>query len=131
MFRYTAFARPSIPHSIIVILAPLDRRGRFSARLIDGRPLVSSSRLPFCDSARELIRLGYAPDLLLLMRHEGSSVVALRSMIGTAAKLTVEESAHGPIFRSAREGPQSAVAAPPNRQRAGSLPRVATAGLQR
>jgi hypothetical protein len=96
MDLYNGRTAPSIPHSIIVIVAPLDRRGRFSARLIDGRPLVSSSCLPFCEAARELVRLGYPPELVLLMPHEGSSVVALRSIIGTAAKLTVEDSGRGP-----------------------------------
>jgi hypothetical protein len=92
---YNGRPAPSIQHSIIVIVAPLDRRGRFSVRF-DGRSLVSASRLPFCDGARELVRLGYQPELVLLMRHEGSSAVALRSTIGEAAKLTVEDSDRGP-----------------------------------
>ena len=116
MVKYNGRPAPSIPHSIIVIVAPVDRRGRFSARLFDGRPLITSSRAAFCAAARQLLKLWFDPEMALLMRHEGSSAVALRSTIGIAAALTVEESTHGPIFRPFRGAPQSAVAAPPIRR---------------
>lgn len=65
--------------------------GRYQARLDDGSELVKSSRQPFLDGARELLRRGIDPVTPIVMRRPGSATDALRSTIGAAAKLTVDE----------------------------------------
>jgi hypothetical protein len=43
------------------------------------------------------------------MRYVGADAVSLKARLGVCAKLTVEESAHGPVFHAYREGSRSAV----------------------
>jgi hypothetical protein len=74
----------------LIVVEPVDRHGRFAARL-DGRVLVNSSRTPFLDAARRLIAEGADPSGIIIMRHRGSDVDALRARLGVAAGLTVEE----------------------------------------
>jgi hypothetical protein len=118
-------------HSIAVIAAPVPSRpGFFEARLA-GRVLCSATRTPFCDSARELIKLGFAEDALLVMRHTGADHDALRGRLGTVARLTVSDDTQGrPKFRR-WIAPPASVAAPtiaPSRQGATAGPkRVAEA----
>ena len=88
---------------IIVNPAPYEKgrpnkvTGKFEARLEDGRMLVRASRTPFFDSARRLLDEGVDPGTILIMRHKGSTVDALRATVGAAAKLTVaERDASGP-----------------------------------
>src|SRR5262249_37183 len=56
----------------------------------DGR-LLCRSRQPFLDGARELLASGYPASAIVVMKHAGSELEALRSSIGTAARLTVNE----------------------------------------
>jgi hypothetical protein len=58
---------------------------------IDGRAFLCTSRQPFLEAARALIAMGFRPDVVLVMRHAGSRVVALRASIGVAARLTIDE----------------------------------------
>jgi hypothetical protein len=85
--------------------------------LLGARVIVSSSREPLCAAARVLASEGIDPDIVLAMRHVGRADDALRARLATAAALTVEESAHGPVFRSYR-APPSAVDRPPVAQTA-------------
>jgi hypothetical protein len=84
-------------HTISV--APAHKRngeplpGKFDA-LANERRIVAASRTPFCDSARVLLAEGLAaPSDVLIMRHVGSQVDALKAAVGVAAKLTVNETA--------------------------------------
>jgi hypothetical protein len=65
------------------------------------------------NGARELIALGFDPDTIVVMKRIGSDTECLRGRIGDAAKLRVEESAHGPVLRSIRKAPSGAVDRPP------------------
>jgi hypothetical protein len=65
--------------------------GKYDAYL-GTRLLVSGSRQPFLDGCRELLRLGFDPGAIVTMKRIGSETEALRGQIGTAAKLTVDES---------------------------------------
>jgi hypothetical protein len=75
--------------------------------------LVGSSRHPFVDAARVLIKNGHDPHAVLLMKHAGSDIVALKAPLAKAAKLSVEEGPNGPRFVPFRTGPKRRVAAPP------------------
>jgi hypothetical protein len=119
------------PSTLFIVIHPLDRRGRFSARIEGGRPLVSASRTPFLAAARELLRLGFTPETTLLMRHEGSRTTALQSSLGVAAGLVVEERGHGRINFAGWKPFSPRAVAPPVRRKAGSLSGVAAAGLAR
>jgi hypothetical protein len=99
-----------------IIVAPVIHQGRFTASLTDGSLLIASSRQPFFDGARQLIKLGYDPATVLVMRSVGSDIDCLTATVGAAAKLTVEESAHGPVFRSHRMASPSAVERPRSMQ---------------
>jgi hypothetical protein len=81
----------------LLIVEPVGRRGKFAARL-DGRLLVRSSRTPFLDAARALIAEGVDPSTVLVTRHAGSEVDALRARLGVAAGLTVREDRGAPEF---------------------------------
>lgn len=78
--------------------------GKFDG-FIDDRQVVIGSATPFCDASRALLAEGVSPDAVIEMRHEGSSTLALRSTVGVAAKLTVEEGRR-PYFRRHRERPE-------------------------
>jgi hypothetical protein len=86
--------------------------GNFAARLLGDDCILAQSRTPFCDAARKLLDLGFDPAAMLVMTRAGSATVCLRAPLGVAANLTVEESAHGPVFRRYRNGSPSAVEAP-------------------
>ncbi|QRM27370.1 hypothetical protein [Microvirga sp. VF16] len=73
-----------------IVVRPVSQ-GRYAA-LLDSQELCRSS-MPFFSAARRLLAQEHDPSTLLSMRHEGSAVVALRSTIGRAARLTVQESA--------------------------------------
>ena len=75
---------------IVITVAPISGHGRFSAS-VDGRLLVKSSRTPFLDAARVLFAEGLDPETILVMRHHGSTVNALRARLGVAAGLTIRE----------------------------------------
>jgi hypothetical protein len=92
---------------LIVIEETSQRRGKFSAHLLDGRKLLSSSRQPLLDAARVLPAQGIPPETPLAMQHKGSATIAMTSTVGEAAKLTVEEEPGGPRFRKWRPFPAS------------------------
>src|SRR5713101_8184545 len=73
-----------------------DRIGTFEARLESG-PLVCRSRQPFLDAARRLIDAGHSPSAVLIMRHAGSGVDALRARLCDAARLTATERDRGVV----------------------------------
>jgi hypothetical protein len=77
-------------NQVLQVIEIEHRRDRFRAKF-DGRVLVKSSRTPFLDAARVLLALGCDPDSIIAMKHKGSDVVALRSRLGAAAKLMVED----------------------------------------
>ena len=86
---------------ISVVVVPTPRRnGRFAARLGErGQVLGKSSTKPFFDAARRLMDLGFDPSTTLVMHHAGPETESLRSTIGAAATLTVEDTQYGPRFR--------------------------------
>jgi hypothetical protein len=78
---------------IEIVIAPVGN-DRFTAHW--GDILLTTSRTPFFASARKLIELGADPADVLTMRHAESFTVSLRTRVGVAAKLTVDE--HGSRF---------------------------------
>jgi hypothetical protein len=96
----------------VIVVAPIKLSpGHFQARLeTTNELLVGSSRQPFLDAARVLIKNGHDPYAVLLMKHAGSDIVALKAPLAKAAKLGVEEGPNGPRFVPFRTGPS--VAAP-------------------
>jgi hypothetical protein len=100
------------PQVLRIVVAPI-ANGRFTARLVDSDcVIVRSSHQPFVEGARLLINIGYLPNCHLKMWHSGSADCALSAPLKSAARLTIEESAHGPVFRRFRMAPPSAVEAP-------------------
>jgi hypothetical protein len=84
--------------SLSLVIEPRGN-GTFAARLAGGGAEMVS-RTPFLTAARKLIELGYSPKVVLIMRRAGAEVDSLRSSIGTAAALTVEDGPDGrPRFR--------------------------------
>jgi hypothetical protein len=77
-----------------IVVRPVGR-GRYAA-LLDGQE-ICRSETPFFSAARQLLSQGYAPSRLLTMRHDRSAAVAIRSTIGRAAGLTVDEPPKGGI----------------------------------
>ena len=71
--------------------------GRFAA-MLDGAELCRS-RAPFFAAARALLTRGADAAAVLLARHDGSSVIALRSTIGEAAKWSISEGVKGGLNR--------------------------------
>ena len=89
----------SVP-AITIIVAPTGIRSRYCAWIGD-RLLVKSSRTPLLDAARMLSGEGVDPATRIVMRHQGKDYDALRSTVGTAAGLVVEEH-DAPRFRKWR-----------------------------
>jgi hypothetical protein len=84
-------------------------RGLYEARL--GSTVLCRSKTPFLSAARALLEANHAPETQLTMAHEGSDVVAMRATLGTAARLTVEETHRsGPNFRPYRPHPRPSMA---------------------
>lgn len=83
-----------------IIVRPLGR-GRFAAFL--GQRLLCQSKTPLLTAARILQAEGIPDDSPISMTHEGSSVVSMRSTIGKAAGLIVEETdSRGPKLKTYR-----------------------------
>jgi hypothetical protein len=98
---------------VVIVASSTKSAGHFQAKLqYTDQVLVQKSRQPFLDAARVLVEKGYDPNVLLVMKHLGSDIIALRAPLGKAAKLTVEEGPHGPRFVAFRTGPRTSVAAP-------------------
>jgi hypothetical protein len=91
-------------------------QGKFEGR-VDGE-LIVTSRQPFLDAARALIRAGGPADALFQMRHS-TGTIGLKSILGVAASLTIDERNEGrvkfkrwqPHYRSA-DAEQEMPAAP-------------------
>jgi hypothetical protein len=99
---------------IIIVVSPTTSAGFFQAKLeYVNEVLVQNSRQPFFDAARVLVEKGYDSNVLLVMKHLGSDIAALRAQLGEAAKLRVEEGPHGPRFVARGTGPKTRVVAPP------------------
>jgi hypothetical protein len=72
-------------------ISPAEARGFYHARLEDGREL-GILKTPFLSAARVLLSEGVSPLEPLTMTHAGSDMVCLRSTVGVAAALSLEES---------------------------------------
>jgi hypothetical protein len=84
---------------VLVVCENDDRRGRFEVDL-DRRYLLSSSGAPFVDACRVLRAHGFDPRSIVVMRHHGSDLDALRGRLGAVAELEI--SGGGVGFRPAR-----------------------------
>lgn len=80
-------------------------KGRYHARL--GDRIICTSYTPFYVAARILKAEGVRWDEPLTMTHEGSETICLRSTIGEASMLTVEDGARGLNLRPYRPSPFS------------------------
>ncbi|WP_128755035.1 hypothetical protein [Methylobacterium sp. GXF4] len=78
-------------------------KGRYYARL--GDRLLTTSYTPFFSAARVLKAEGVRWDEPLTMTHEGSETICLRSTIGEASMLTVEDNDRGLNLRPYRPNP--------------------------
>ncbi|GJE46833.1 hypothetical protein [Methylobacterium soli] len=80
-----------MPAIIEIIVRPNPRGyGPFSVYL--GETLACRTEQPFFAGARALLKLGYSPDAVYLMRHQGSAHVSfVPTTLGKAAKLTAYE----------------------------------------
>ena len=91
------FTRPNsrkkpVMERLIVTALP-SKPGRFRAHLAStGALVVSGSKQPLVDGARELLARGFQPARPLTMRHDGSSHDSFAPLpIGKWAKLTYKE----------------------------------------
>jgi hypothetical protein len=70
---------------VVIVVSSTKSAGHFQAKLQHtDEVLVQNSRQPFVDAARVLVEKGYDPNVLLVMKHEGSDIVALRAPLGKA-----------------------------------------------
>jgi hypothetical protein len=74
---------------IEIIISPPLRGTRWRATWLGNE--LACSRTPLLSAARELQRRGVRDDAVLAMRHAGSDIVAMRTTVGAAARLTVKE----------------------------------------
>lgn len=97
---------------IEIIISPPLRGNRWRATWLGNE--LACSRTPLLSAARKLQRRGVRDDAVLAMRHAGSDVVAMRTTVGAAARLTVVERDHGngPTFAPYRAFSADAVRAP-------------------
>jgi len=100
-------------HSVldIEVMPNLEKASFFLARLLGCERVLCVSREPILESARVLLDEGHSPASVLRMWHSGAEHWALRAQLGKAARLTVEESAHGPTLRGYRPSTGSTVEA--------------------
>jgi hypothetical protein len=92
-------------------------RGQLFDGTVAGREVVTRSTQPLLDGARALLAEGIDPRTRIAMCHAGSDTDAVRSTVGIAAGLTIEEGERPPIFRPWKPSPHAA-ATPPVRQAA-------------
>lgn len=79
------------------IIARSKGNGRFAA-VVNGEVVVPSTTTPLFAAARVLADRGHSDETELVLKHEGSSVVSMRSTIGRSKVLTVRERPSGPVF---------------------------------
>ena len=101
--------RTDYSSQIVITVTPDERPGRYRAYTENETKPLCRSRQPFLDSARKLIASGHNFETILAMRWAGAKNWALRSSLGAAAKLTVDE--HNGTF--AKWKPYSRSAVPP------------------
>jgi hypothetical protein len=77
----------------IVVRPCASGRGRFQA--VFAGEVLCASRTPLLTAARVLRRRGISDDTPLVMRHEGSAVIAMRTTVGVAVGLTAEDRNRG------------------------------------
>ena len=82
-------SRHAAPGEPLVITVTEIAPGRHEAR--HGQLLLCTSAQPLLDGARALLAAGCDPSAPLVMRREGSDLDALRTRVGVAAGLTVDE----------------------------------------
>ena len=82
-------SRHAAPGEPLVITVTEITPGRHEAR--HGQVLLCASPQPLLDGARALLAAGCDPSARLVMRREGSDLDALRTRVGVAAGLTVDE----------------------------------------
>lgn len=102
--RYRPIINPIITIGTMnITVSPAKTRGRYNARLDDGR-ILGPFETPFYSVARMLLSEGVCPQEPLTMTHEGVSTVCLISTVGEAAALSlVEDPKRG--FRMGRYQP--------------------------
>jgi hypothetical protein len=89
---------------LTIVITPVpERLGAFAARREGSLKVMCVSRWPFLDSARCFVADGHDPNIRLTMRRDSAEGFALSARLGIAARLKVEESAHGPVFRAWRK----------------------------
>jgi hypothetical protein len=116
---------------MLIIVSETNHGGRFHATLGDSTPLLKSSRTPLLDSARILLARRYDPNTRLVMRHLGSTIDALTTTVGTAAKLTVQDNGVGkPTFCRHHGQGETSLPASHRLQTPPSLPAQAPASAQ-
>jgi hypothetical protein len=93
---------------IVIIVTPHERPSRYWAYVETEREPLCVSRQPFVDSARKLIARGHDPSTVLVMRWTGTKDWALRSRLGVAAELTIDEH-NGTVFAEWKPFSRSAV----------------------
>ena len=116
------------PMAAIRLIVAAESAGRFTARLEStGEVIVTRTRQPLVDGARELLARGFDPATPLTMRHEGKGYDSFQPLpIGHWAKWTYKE----------REKDGMTVerwmpfAAPRSGQKSGSEPSVAPEGRE-
>jgi hypothetical protein len=96
---------------MFIEVRPAARPGTYIAA-IAGRD-ICTSRQPFLDGARILLREGASPETVIVMRWAGTTTDALTATVGAAAKLTVKEPDRGrPHFATWKPRHSSPVALP-------------------
>jgi hypothetical protein len=81
----------------VTVITPNAAPGRFNAA-VSGAVLVTGTKMPLVDAARQLLAAGADPEIVLEMHHAGSAVEALRARLSTAATLVLDENPR-PRFR--------------------------------
>ena len=115
-------------NTIIRLVVTPEAPGRFTARLEStGDLIVTSTRQPLVDGARELLARGFDPSALLTIRHEGKSYDSIQALpIGKWAGWTYTEGETTPL-RCVRWMPRPSVR---EGQKSGSEPSVVPEGRE-
>jgi hypothetical protein len=69
---------------ILITVAPVGYLESWSAS-IDDRVICASVRSPLVAAAKALLAEGHAPETEIAMKHEGSTIIAMRGKIGALA----------------------------------------------
>jgi len=93
--------------TITLVVKPADKPGRYEVMIEGSGTLLGATRLPFYESARELLRRGFNPEAGIAFRHDGSATISMRSSIEQAANLTVDDDSSGRPKVRAFRGSQS------------------------